>query len=195
MTLTLQEKLALSSAMLDKLLNAPHLPKSQESPRRDVSIIKEEPIDCKMDVQDDGENPAELKTDLLLRLKNEGPPRIPPHAAETPPTDRTPPAAHCNAFTEHSQIVNLKQEVEQTDVVAGEEEVVHDYTTTTRRTVVTEPADLSNKKPENVTCVPEIECFSEEINDVASEYSNSSDPDRLEVDMSQVCLFIKVYYF
>ncbi|GJQ82222.1 GATAd [Trypoxylus dichotomus] len=48
-----------------------------------------------------------------------------------------------------------------------------------------EPADLSNKKPEKVTCVPEIEFIKEEINDAASDYSNSSDPERLEVDMSQ----------
>ncbi|KAK5640719.1 hypothetical protein RI129_009266 [Pyrocoelia pectoralis] len=50
-----------------------------------------------------------------------------------------------------------------------------------------EPADLSNKKPENVTCVPEIEFIKEEVNDAASDYSNSSDPERLEVDMSQGC--------
>jgi hypothetical protein len=49
-----------------------------------------------------------------------------------------------------------------------------------------QPADLSNKKPENVTCVPEIDFIKEEANDNASEYSNSSDPERLEVDMSQV---------
>ncbi|KAK9729424.1 GATA zinc finger [Popillia japonica] len=48
-----------------------------------------------------------------------------------------------------------------------------------------EPADLSNKKPEKLTCVPEIEFIKEEINDAASDYSNSSDPERLEVDMSQ----------
>ncbi|XP_022900329.1 transcription factor GATA-5 isoform X2 [Onthophagus taurus] len=48
-----------------------------------------------------------------------------------------------------------------------------------------EPADLSNKKPENVTCVPEIDFIKEEVNDAASDYSNSSDPERLEVDMSQ----------
>ncbi|KAF5271226.1 hypothetical protein FQA39_LY08233 [Lamprigera yunnana] len=48
-----------------------------------------------------------------------------------------------------------------------------------------EPADLSSKKPENVTCVPEIEFIKEEVNDAASDYSNSSDPERLEVDMSQ----------
>lgn len=151
--------------MLDKLINATHiLPQA----------VKEEPIDCKMDVQQEGEI-AEFKPDVLLRLKNEGPPRIPPHAAETPPTDRTPPAAHCNALTEHAQYFKKEAESEE----------VHDYTTTVRATPPPEPADLSNKKPENVTCVPEIECFRDEINDVASEYSNSSDPDRLEVDMSQ----------
>ncbi|KAK4874934.1 hypothetical protein RN001_014294 [Aquatica leii] len=48
-----------------------------------------------------------------------------------------------------------------------------------------EPADLSSKKPENVTCVPEIDFIKEEVNDAASDYSNSSDPERLEVDMSQ----------
>ncbi|RZC27658.1 GATA domain containing protein [Asbolus verrucosus] len=48
-----------------------------------------------------------------------------------------------------------------------------------------QPADLSSKKPENVTCVPEIDFIKEEANDNASEYSNSSDPERLEVDMSQ----------
>ncbi|XP_018566390.1 uncharacterized protein LOC108907268 isoform X2 [Anoplophora glabripennis] len=47
-----------------------------------------------------------------------------------------------------------------------------------------EPADLSNKRPENLTCVPEIDFIKEE-NDNASVYSNSSDPERLEVDMSQ----------
>lgn len=52
-----------------------------------------------------------------------------------------------------------------------------------------EPTDLSNKKPENLTCVPEIDFIKEEINDGASDYSNSSDPERLEVDMSQVILF------
>lgn len=60
-----------------------------------------------------------------------------------------------------------------------------------------EPADLSNKKPENVTCVPEIDFMKEEINDAASECSNSSDPDRLEVDMSQVqiiILFENIYF-
>lgn len=51
-----------------------------------------------------------------------------------------------------------------------------------------EPTDLSNKKPENLTCVPEIDFIKEEINDAASDYSNSSDPDRLEVDMSQVII-------
>ncbi|XP_044758561.1 GATA-binding factor 6-B isoform X2 [Coccinella septempunctata] len=45
-----------------------------------------------------------------------------------------------------------------------------------------QPADLS-KKAENVTCVPEIGYIKEDDN--ASEYSNSSDPERLEVDMSQ----------
>ena len=49
-----------------------------------------------------------------------------------------------------------------------------------------QPADLSNKKPESLTCVPEIHFIKEEANDNASEYSNSSDPERLEVDMSQV---------
>ncbi|XP_063903899.1 uncharacterized protein LOC135123301 isoform X2 [Zophobas morio] len=48
-----------------------------------------------------------------------------------------------------------------------------------------QPADLSNKKPESLTCVPEIDFIKEEANDNASEYSNSSDPERLEVDMSQ----------
>lgn len=52
-----------------------------------------------------------------------------------------------------------------------------------------EPADLSNKKPEKLTCVPEIEFIKEEINDAASDYSNSSDPERLEVDMSQVSVY------
>lgn len=50
-----------------------------------------------------------------------------------------------------------------------------------------EPSDLSSRKPENVTCVPEIDFIKEEVNDAASDYSNSSDPERLEVDMSQVC--------
>lgn len=54
-----------------------------------------------------------------------------------------------------------------------------------RPTTPEEPADLSSKKPENLTCVPELEFIKEEINDAASDYSNSSDPDRLEVDMSQ----------
>ncbi|KAJ8916129.1 hypothetical protein NQ315_004496 [Exocentrus adspersus] len=52
------------------------------------------------------------------------------------------------------------------------------------RITPTEPADLSNKRPENVTCVPEIDFIKEE-NDNVSVYSNSSDPERLEVDMSQ----------
>nr|CAI5845912.1 unnamed protein product [Callosobruchus analis] len=46
-----------------------------------------------------------------------------------------------------------------------------------------QPADLSNKRPENLTCMPEIDFMKDE--DTASVYSNSSDPDRLEVDMSQ----------
>ncbi|CAH1968918.1 unnamed protein product [Acanthoscelides obtectus] len=46
-----------------------------------------------------------------------------------------------------------------------------------------QPADLSNKRPENLTCMPEIDFIIDE--DTASVYSNSSDPDRLEVDMSQ----------
>ncbi|XP_019881580.1 uncharacterized protein LOC109609350 isoform X3 [Aethina tumida] len=49
----------------------------------------------------------------------------------------------------------------------------------------TEPADLSKPKPENLTCVPEIDFIKEEIADNQSECSNSSDPERLEVDMSQ----------
>lgn len=183
LTLTLQEKLALSSAMLDKLINATRLPTTQEPPS--VVSIKDEPIDCKMDTQEEeSDSASELKPDPLVRLKNEGPPRIPPHAAETPPIARTPPAAHCNAATEHAQFAHFKKEADETETES--EEVVHDYTTTGKRTPPSEPADLSNKKPENVTCMPEIECFSEEINDAASEYSNSSDPDRLEVDMSQV---------
>lgn len=48
-----------------------------------------------------------------------------------------------------------------------------------------EPADLSNKKPENLTCMPEIEYIKDETDNM-SVYSNSSDPERLEVDMSQV---------
>lgn len=48
-----------------------------------------------------------------------------------------------------------------------------------------EPADLSNKKPENVTCMPEIDYIKDETDNM-SVYSNSSDPERLEVDMSQV---------
>lgn len=51
-----------------------------------------------------------------------------------------------------------------------------------------QPADLSNKKPENLMCVPEIDFIKDEVNDNASEYSNSTDPERLEVDMSQVKL-------
>lgn len=169
--------------MLDKLITASYLPRRVETPP--AVSIKEEPIDCKMDTQNDSEV-AELKPDPLLRLKSEGPPRIPPHVADGSPIDRTPPAAHCNAHTEHAKYAHYKKEA-----VAEDEEVVHDYTTTGRATPPPEPADLSNKKPENVTCMPEIECFREEINDVASEYSNSSDPDRLEVDMSQVSNFAK----
>ncbi|XP_018334804.1 nitrogen regulatory protein areA-like isoform X2 [Agrilus planipennis] len=48
-----------------------------------------------------------------------------------------------------------------------------------------EPADLSSKKPERLTCVPEIDFMKEDMEDDASEDSNSSDPERLEVDMSQ----------
>lgn len=51
-----------------------------------------------------------------------------------------------------------------------------------------EPADLSNKKPENLTCMPEIEYIKDETDNM-SVYSNSSDPERLEVDMSQVRFF------
>ncbi|KAL3272448.1 hypothetical protein HHI36_013928 [Cryptolaemus montrouzieri] len=47
---------------------------------------------------------------------------------------------------------------------------------------VDQPADLS-KKTESVTCMPEIDFIKDEDN--VSEYSNSSDPERLEVDMSQ----------
>ncbi|XP_074040849.1 uncharacterized protein isoform X1 [Leptinotarsa decemlineata] len=47
-----------------------------------------------------------------------------------------------------------------------------------------EPTDLSNKRTENVTCVPEIDYIKEE-GDAVSVSSNSSDPERLEVDMSQ----------
>ncbi|KAG5874745.1 hypothetical protein JTB14_027084 [Gonioctena quinquepunctata] len=47
-----------------------------------------------------------------------------------------------------------------------------------------EPTDLSNKRTENVTCVPEIGYIKEE-GDTVSISSNSSDPERLEVDMSQ----------
>lgn len=61
------------------------------------------------------------------------------------------------------------------------------YTLTPRERSPVEPADLSNKKPENVTCVPEIDFIKEDIDDCVSDCSNSSDPDRLEVDMSQVC--------
>lgn len=57
-----------------------------------------------------------------------------------------------------------------------------------------EPTDLSNKKPENLTCVPEIVFIKDEINDGASDYSNSSDPERLEVDMSQVNHFHRHNY-
>ena len=57
-----------------------------------------------------------------------------------------------------------------------------------------EPADLSNRRPENLTCVPEIGFIKEEINDAASDYSNSSDPERLEVDMSQVMPFSNLHY-
>ncbi|XP_065156984.1 uncharacterized protein [Atheta coriaria] len=47
-----------------------------------------------------------------------------------------------------------------------------------------EPADLSSRRPENLTCVPELPDFIKD-DDAASDYSNSSDPERLEVDMSQ----------
>lgn len=49
----------------------------------------------------------------------------------------------------------------------------------------TEPADLSSKKPESLTCMPEIDYIKDEGDNV-SVFSNSSDPERLEVDMSQV---------
>ncbi|CAH1101194.1 unnamed protein product [Psylliodes chrysocephalus] len=49
----------------------------------------------------------------------------------------------------------------------------------------TEPTDLSNKKMETLTCVPEINYIKEEA-DAVSLSSISSDPDRLEVDISQV---------
>ncbi|XP_028129476.1 uncharacterized protein LOC114325577 isoform X1 [Diabrotica virgifera virgifera] len=48
-----------------------------------------------------------------------------------------------------------------------------------------EPTDLSNKRMEKVTCVPEISFIKEEA-DAVSISSNSSDPERLEVDMSQI---------
>lgn len=73
--------------------------------------------------------------------------------------------------------------------------MARDYSHTGRPPSPLEPADLSNKKPENVTCVPEIEFIKEECNDAASDCSNSSDPDRLEVDMSQVSLSIATVVF
>lgn len=60
--------------------------------------------------------------------------------------------------------------------------------------IPSEPADLSNKKPENVTCMPEIDYIKDETDNM-SVYSNSSDPERLEVDMSQVSFnIINSYY-
>ncbi|XP_060522369.1 uncharacterized protein LOC132699587 [Cylas formicarius] len=58
------------------------------------------------------------------------------------------------------------------------------YRTSEDSDIQPEPADLSNKRAENLTCVPEFDYVRDDT-DAHSISSNSSDPDRLEVDMSQ----------
>lgn len=83
----------------------------------------------------------------------------------------------------HESLQQIKAENYTRYSNIGSREVL-DYRNSTVRNQEQEdqPADLS-KKAENVTCMPEIDYIKDDDN--VSECSNSSDPERLEVDMSQ----------
>lgn len=186
-----QEKLALSSAMLESLIAASSSSKFEKistikyTPSSSPPTIKlptsikppadEEPLDCKMEI-------AKEETRLLKREEQ-------PKPTETT-SSRSPEPAEAHrqsAYGGHPGFLRR-----------SESPVVHSYPHPVGclgPPSPAEPADLSNKKPENVTCVPEIDFIKEEINDAVSECSNSSDPDRLEVDMSQVSAMFYLLIF
>lgn len=161
--------------MLDSLINASSLPttdhgsviKGPRSPTKSETSIKSdaEPLDYKLEVTPKPEQPT-LKT----RIDPARPQEVQDNSTAScyPQPDR----AHASSGRE---IKNPHVHVAPASSA--------------------EPADLSNKKPENVTCVPEIDFMKEDMNDAASECSNSSDPDRLEVDMSQVMIFCVVFLY
>lgn len=184
--------------MLESLISASTLPKFEpksviqgpRSPAKSDTCIKQEPepIDFKMEpeanaTREEIDQRTDIKQESALRLRNDGLLRIAQDLPVAVEHCSTPPLAHSNVVCS-SRPDSCKSPL------------VHNFST--RPSVPTsplvnmgpasptEPADLSNKKPENVTCVPEIDFIKEEIDDAASDYSNSSDPDRLEVDMSQV---------
>ncbi|KAF2903400.1 hypothetical protein ILUMI_02778 [Ignelater luminosus] len=136
----------------------------------------------------------------LTRLKNECAIQITPIPAQNLETRRTPPILptdHAPLSSEHN-FSNNEQPPFSIEPAHLSNSPIHMVVRDHARSAPTppmvrpvappsptEPADLSSKKPENVTCVPEIDFIKEEVNDAASDYSNSSDPERLEVDMSQ----------
>lgn len=105
-------------------------------------------------------------------------------------TQKSPIQEH-NSITNNEQI-HMEQNDDRIMETNSELTVLNDETTC----IKLEPADLSRKsipqQAENVTCIPEIEFINDNDDDDdagtdnMSVYSNSSDPERLEVDMSQM---------
>lgn len=147
----------------------------------------------------------------LTKLKNECAIQITPIPAQNLETRRTPPILptdHAPLSSEHNFSNNEQTPFSVEPAHLSNNSPIHmvvrDHAHSAPTPMIrptappspTEPADLSSKKPENVTCVPEIDFIKEEANDAASDYSNSSDPERLEVDMSQVTYFLNfLVYF
>lgn len=159
--------------MLESLIvsNAPPLPKVEHRsviqgppkspPQTSITVEPTEPLDCKVEPES---RVPEVPEPLPVIRRPEKTSRSP---------ESSPTSSYVHPDLAHLSTRGMEQQ---------ESAPVHLAPPMSPE----EPADLSNKKPENVTCVPEIDYIKEEINDAASDYSNSSDPERLEVDMSQV---------
>ncbi|XP_057670556.1 uncharacterized protein LOC130902427 isoform X1 [Diorhabda carinulata] len=143
--------------------DVPHEPKEFESssgnivPKVEVSETLLPPQDVSMDLSKD--NTEEHLREPLIKVK-------------------PPSALHYTPESSNVEISNIPRIISQ-DFSRFVDNDKSDNTSSI------EPTDLSNKKTEKLTCVPEISYIKEEA-DAVSLSSNSSDPERLEVDMSQV---------
>lgn len=169
-----------SSEHLPDILNIKQEVIIEEETGRDLSIKKEDrsspqpalTIRPVMDYE-------QRVLDPLTRLKNDSAIQITPILSTNADCKQSLPILPADHASVNADS-NFSKEKSSLSI-----EPIHTSNSVIREMYPSEPADLSNKKPENVTCVPEIEFIKEEVNDAASDYSNSSDPERLEVDMSQ----------